>query len=179
MRIQSTIAICLLALISTAQDDIPTNEHTGKAEYKYAEEVPGLTPDQLYDRAMTWVNKFYVNPNGVLKTRDKAGAKIVGRARFKLSRTDKKGNVNPNSGFVSYQITFQFKDGKYRYIIDGIRWETMSYYDVSKWSDTTQTNYDKVVYESYQAQTVKYFDDMLENLESFMKVGEAKIEDDW
>ncbi|MBO6515355.1 MAG: DUF4468 domain-containing protein [Bacteroidia bacterium] len=179
MKIFKTIALCLIATMSMAQEEIPTNEQSGKAEYKYSEEVPGLTADQLYDRGLAWVNKFYKNPNGVLKTRDKESGKLVGRARFKLSKTDKKGNVNPNDGYVAYQITLQFKDGKYRYIIDGIRWEQGSYYDVSQWSDSTQANYNKQVYTSYIAQAIKYFDTLSENLEDYMKVGEAKVEDDW
>lgn len=179
MKVKTTILACLISMVGLAQSEIPTNEETGKAEYKQAEAVPGLTPEQLYDRAIAWVNKFYVNPNGVLQTQDKEGATIVGRARFKLSRTEKKGHVNPNAGYVAYQITFQFKDGKYRYIIDAIRWEQNSYYDVTKWSDTEQTGYDAEEFNSYIEQTTKYFDDLTENLVGYMKVGEVKKSDDW
>ncbi len=172
------IGLLSMSFVATAQD-IPTNEETGKAEYKHAENIPGLTPEQLYDRGLAWVNKFYTNPNGVLNTQDKEGGKIVGRARFKLSRIENKGHVNPNAGFVSYQITLQFKDGKYRYVIDAIRWEKPSYYDVSQWTDKEQSNYNEAEYTSYIEQTTKYFDTLIENLESYMKVGEVKKTDDW
>lgn len=178
MRILSAFCISLISLISMAQEPFPTNDD-GKAEYRYGESIENLNADKLYDRGLAWVNKFYKSPNSVLKTQDKAGGKIVGRARFKLSQTDKKGNINPNAGFVSYQITLQFKDGKYRYIIDNIRWEQASYYDVTRWSDTNQSNYNAEKYNSFIAQTQKYFEELTANLEDYMKVGEVEKTDDW
>lgn len=180
MRILSVFMLLVFTgIVATAQEAIPTNEETGKAEYKQANDVPGLTSDQLYDRGLAWVNKFYSSPVSVLQTQDKENGKIVGRARFRLSRVEKKGHVNPNAGIVSYQITLQFKDGKYRYVIDGIRWEKPSYYDVSEWSNPDQNNYNAEEYNSYIAQTIKYFDDLTANLEDYMKVGEVKKKDDW
>jgi hypothetical protein len=178
MKILQTVAMLLIAGLSYGQE-IPVSDETGKAEYKNGSEIPGLTSKQLYDRGIAWVNKYYVNPNGVMKTQDVESGKIVGRARFKLSRVENKGHVNPNAGFVSYQITLQFKDGKYRYFVDAIRWEKPSYYDVSQWSDTTQNNYAKAEYTSYVEQTIKYFEELTKSLESYMKVGEAEKKDDW
>ncbi len=177
MKILQTIAFLLIASFVSAQE-IPTNE-SGKAEYTNGSDIAGLTTKQLYDRGIAWINKYYTNPNGVMKTQDAEGGKIVGRARYKLSRVENKGHVNPNAGFVSYQITLQFKDGKYRYFIDAIRWEKPSYYDVSQWADSTQNNYNKEEYTSYIEQTIKYFDELTESLESYMKVGEAEKKDDW
>lgn len=178
MKIIQSIALLLFTCVAFAQD-LPINEDNGKAEYRNGSDIAGLTSAQLYDRGIAWINKFYTNPNGVMKTQDAEGGKIVGRARYKLSRIENKGHVNPNAGYVSYQITLQFKDGKYRYIIDAIRWEKPSYYDVSQWADSTQNNYNKEEYTSYIEQTIKYFDELTESLESYMKVGEAEKKDDW
>lgn len=178
MKVFPLIAFMLFTTALSAQE-IPTNEETGKAEYKYGEDVAGISAADLYDRGFAWINKFYTNPNGVMKTQDKEGGKLVGRARFKLSRVENKGVVNPNAGFVSYQITLQFKDGKYRYIIDAIRWEKPSYYDVTEWSNKEQSNYNEEEFTSYIKQTTEYFDKLTEDLESYMKVGEVKKTDDW
>ncbi len=178
MRLLQILCFCLIASNSYAQE-IPISDDSGKAEYKNGAAIAGLTKQKLYDRGVAWINKYYVNPNGVMKTQDAEGGKIVGRARYKLSRVEDKGRINPNAGYVSYQITLQFKDGKYRYVIDGIRWEKPSYYDVSQWADTTQNNYSKPEYTSYIEQTIKYFDALTESLESYMKVGEAEKQDDW
>ncbi|MFT5511640.1 MAG: hypothetical protein ACI8SE_000033 [Bacteroidia bacterium] len=178
MKILQIICLLVVTNIAFAQE-IPTSDESGNAEYKNGSDVGGLTQQQLYDRGIAWINKYYVNPNGVMKTQDVEGGKIVGRARFKLSKTENKGHVNPNAGYVSYQITLQFKDGKYRYFADAIRWEKPSYYDVSQWSDTTQNNYNKEEYTSYIEQTIKYFEELTESLESYMRVGEAEKKDDW
>jgi hypothetical protein len=172
------IALVLFGATSTSAQ-IPTNEETGKAEYKYTGDISGQTSSQLYDRAHKWINKFYKNPNGVMTTQDKENGKIVGRARFKLSRIERKGHVNPNAGFVSYEITLQFKDGKYRYVIDGIRWEQPSYYDVSEWTNKEQTGYDEAEFTSYIEQTTKYFDELTASLQEYMRVGEPEKKDDW
>lgn len=173
--------MCLFAFSSftTTGNDIPIDPDTGLAGYKSVVDVPSIASGDLYDRGLAWVNKFYVNPVGVLQKQDKAGAEIVGKARFKISKTDKKGVVNPNAGFVAYQITLQFKEEKFRYVIDRIRWEQPSYYDVSRWSDSTQSNYDKAVFTSFIKETVTYFDDLTSNLENYMRVGEAVKKDDW
>ncbi|MFT5724049.1 MAG: hypothetical protein ACI9JN_001166 [Bacteroidia bacterium] len=178
MKIIQTFALILVTSFLFAQD-IPRSTETGKAEYKNGANIAGLTSKSLYERGFAWVNKFYTNPNGVMETQDAEGGKIVGRARFRLSRIENKKHVNPNAGFVSYQITLQFKDGKYRYILDAIRWEKPSYYDVSQWSDSTQNNYNKQEYTSYVEQTIRYFDELTKNLENYMKIGEAEKKDDW
>lgn len=158
---------------------IPLDPETGLAGYKKVIEVPGVGADVLYDRGLEWVNKFYINPNGVLQTQDKPGGLIEGKARFKISITDKKGVVNPNGGFVGYQISLQFKEEKFRYVIERIRWEQPSYYDVSQWSDTTQSNYDRGKFTSFIEQTEGYFNELTSNLEGYVRVGTAKKKDDW
>ena len=67
MKIFQIICLLLIAGIVTAQE-IPKSDDSGKAEYKNGSDVAGLTKQQLYDRGIAWVNKYYVNPNGVMKT---------------------------------------------------------------------------------------------------------------
>tara|TARA_B100000745_G_C20001534_1_gene339951 strand:- start:39 stop:317 length:279 start_codon:yes stop_codon:yes gene_type:complete len=92
MRLIQILFFCFITTATLAQE-IPTNEDTGNAEYKNGDQIPGLTKQKLYDRGEAWINKFYVNPNGVMKTRDAEGGEIVGRARFKLSRVEDKGRI--------------------------------------------------------------------------------------
>ena len=174
----SLLGFVLLSAFTLPDNEIPLDPDTGMASYKEVITVSGVSADDLY-RGIAWVNKFYVNPTGVLKTQDKATGEFSGKARFKLQAPDKKGNLQNTGGFVAYQITIQAKEGKCRYIIDRIRWEQPSYYDVSKWSDSTQSNYNKELFTSYITQTAQYFDDLTENLENYMKVGEAEKKDEW
>ncbi|MFT4522460.1 MAG: hypothetical protein ACI8ZN_001410 [Bacteroidia bacterium] len=182
MQMKKSFLLILAGIFSLsvlAQETIPVDETTGLAQYKEVKDVPELTPAELYTRGLAWVHKYYKNPNGVLTKQDKDNNEITGTARFKLSTTDKKGNVNPNAGFVSYNFTLQYKDGKYRYVLDGIRWERPSYYDVSKWSDPDQSDYELETFTGYIKQTIAYFDEMTENLENYMRIGEPVKNDDW
>ena len=79
------------------------------------------------------------------------------------------------------KLHYNLKTGSTDTLLMAIRWEKPSYYDVSQWADslhrTTITR--KPEYTSYIEQTIKYFDDLTESLESYMKVGEAEKQDDW
>ncbi len=179
IRYSLILPAIFLMSFSLVDNQIPIDPDTGMAGYKKVVDVPAVSADDLYDRGLAWVNKFYVNPNGVLKTQNKAEGELSGKSRFKVTQTDNKGNVSINGAMVAYQITLQFKENKCRYVIDRIRWELPSYYDVSKWTDTTQVNYNKVVFDSYIEQTATYFDELTTNLENYMRVGEAVKKDDW
>lgn len=175
----TVLLVMILVSFTNGSNQISTDPDTGLAMYKEVISVPGLKAGDLYDRGIKWVNKFYVNPTGVLQKQDKEGGLIDGKARFKLKVPDKKGNLQNTGGFVAYQIAMEFKDEKFRYIVDHIRWEQNSYYDVTKWSDSTQTNYDKLVFNSYIDQTAEYFEKLTSELATYMKVGEPVKKDDW
>ncbi len=55
-----------------------------------------------------------------------------------------------NVGAVSYHFKIRIRDGRYKYEITRIRYETQSYYDVTKWYDKNQIN-------SLQRNVSKYF----------------------
>jgi Domain of unknown function (DUF4468) with TBP-like fold len=179
IKLQVLAPALLLVSFTTVGNQIPIDPDTNLAGYKNVVAVPSTSADVLYDRGIEWVNKFYKNPTGVLKKADKAGGEISGKARFKISKTDKKGVVNPNGAVVAYKITLQFKEDKFRYVIDRIRWELPSYYDVSRWTDSTQSNYNKMVFDSYIEQTEVYFNNLTADLEKYVKIGKPVKNDDW
>ncbi|MBT8327684.1 MAG: DUF4468 domain-containing protein, partial [Bacteroidia bacterium] len=64
-----------LSLVSLGQENIiPVNEKTGNAEYTNVIEVANATQTQLYNRALIWINEFYANPQGTIKTQDSANS---------------------------------------------------------------------------------------------------------
>ena len=93
-----------------------------------------------------------------------------------------KDRVNPNAGLrVVPNHTYNLKTGSTDTLLMPLRWEKPSYYDVSQWADSLlrTTTVTPEEYTSYIEQTIKYFDDLTESLESYMKVGEAEKQDDW
>lgn len=161
-----------------AQSELPLNEDKGQAEYSKVIEVTGASADELYDRAENWIKDFYPNPSGVVKTKVK-GEKIEGTARFRLNSKDRKGNISPNGGFVSYQLELMFKEGRYKYRLHRIRWEQSSYFDVAKWLDTNDPDYNAEIYNYNIEQTTIYMDHLIDSLIKSLSQAKETINDDW
>lgn len=171
--------ISVVAKAQTNTADLRTNTETGLAEWTSVEDMPGLSKDELYDRAMAWINTFYSNPAGMLKVQDKTKGEIEGKTRIRLNNKDKKGVVTPGGGFVDYTIKLYFKEGKYKYEITRVHWVQSSYYDVSRWLDKNQANYNEVNYNYYLQQVTDYMDDLENSLVTGMKKSTAKPKSDW
>lgn len=178
---KKTLFIVLLFFAFTqlkAQLVLPVNEETKQAEIKEVVEAGGSTKAELYDRAITWIYKFYSNPNGVIQSKNQETGEIEGKAQFKLKIIDKKG-VEHFEGIVGYTITLNFKDGKFRYTISRIHWKQASYFDASKWMDTKDPDYNFEKYQSYIKQTLEYFENLKKELVQAVKNPPAKKNDDW
>jgi hypothetical protein len=163
--------------LSFSQLTIPVDAETKQALIMEVVDVPGATKAELYDRAMSWITKFYPNPTGMVQSKNPETGEIIGKAQFRISSKDKKG-VESFDGMVAYTLTLSFKDGKFKYEISRIHWKQASYYDVSKWMDTKDQYY-KEVYQGYLQQTTNYFDTMKTDLKKAVKTPPAKKKDDW
>ena len=167
-----------LTLVSFGQENsIPTNEKTGNAEFTDVIDVTGASQAQLYNRALAWINAFYPNPSGTIKSQDSANS-IEGKARFRVKLTDKKGKTIGQSN-VNYDFKIELKDGKYRYVIDRINWQQPSYFDITKWEKKDDPRYQEETYPIYIEQTLAYFDDLISNLEAAMEKTEEVESSDW
>lgn len=181
---QKVILILLLFIGSQtfAQDaeiKFPVDEETGRAKYEGVLQAKDANTAQIYDRTIKWIHKFHKNPTKVIKSQDKAAGTIEGKARFALDGFDKKGNVMKNVGAVSYHFKIRIRDGRYKYEITRIRYETQSYYDVTKWYDKKQTNYNEKLFNSFIDQTLKYMDDLIDSMDENIAKAEKKKNDDW
>ena len=149
----------LISQVAIDQDIvIPVNDESGMAEYSEVVSVAGASATDLHARALIWINDYYPNPNGTIKSNEE-GEKIECKARFKVLLTDKKGNTIGQS-YVNYSLTFEFKDGKYRFVIDRINWAKPSYFDVSKWEKKDDPLYQEKTYPSYVEQTVTFMEEL-------------------
>lgn len=182
------LIIALTLLLNTsffavqAQNKIPVNDD-GQAEYSEVVSQPAsivnpmVSSNELYARALKWVNEFYKNPSTAIQSTVE-GESIDLKARMRLTETDKKGNVTP-SGYMNYTLTIEFKDGKYRYVISKIHQSASSYFDVTRWENTESDTYDSKRYPSYVEQTVQYFDELVESLKKRMTEPSEEKKSDW
>jgi hypothetical protein len=172
-----SLSLMFSCFLSFSQLTIPVDAETKQALIMEVVDVPGATKAELYDRAMSWITKFYPNPTGMVQSKNPETGEIIGKAQFRISSKDKKG-VESFDGMVAYTLTLNFKDGKFKYEISRIHWKQASYYDVSKWMDTKDQYY-KEVYQGYLQQTTTYFDTMKTDLKKAVKTPPAKKKDDW
>lgn len=177
MKYLLTICILWVAGLAVAQE-IPVDEKTGKAYYEGVNQVPGRSAAELYNKAMDWIDEQYVNPAGVVQSKDIDEGVIKGRARFRIKKKDDKGN-EAIAGFVGYDFTLTFKDGRYKYEIHSIRWEKASYFDVSEWTNTEDNHYDPVNYPYFIEQTTEYFDGLIDSMKVKIEEKDDPPAEDW
>lgn len=169
----------LTAKAQTAPADLPIDPETKQAKWEGVVDVKDVKKDELYDRGLNWVNTFFTNPSGVLKTQNKETGEIEGKARFKLNTKDKKGVISPNGTIVEYTFNLYFKDGKYKYEITRVHAVAQSYYDVSKWLDKTQANYNEATFTYNLEQTIAYMEKFEDDLDEAMRKSLEKKKSDW
>lgn len=127
MSLIATVGLILLSLACQGQDEtalggvLPIKE--GKVIYEGVETVDGVSKEELYRRAKSWLVNAYRSAKDVIQLDDKENFTIIG-----------KGNL-PTYWQVTFYasqqvsllhtITLQFKDGRYRYEITDL---IMDYY---------------------------------------------------
>lgn len=138
-----------------AQDNqkakLPIDETTKLISYVKIQEVNNASKDSLYDKAMNWCLTYFVNPNDVIREKDKEKGTVTCKARFKIMNpADKKGFAT-EGGSVMYTLKLLFKDGKYKYEFTEFNWKQASYYPCEKWMDASNQYY-KPEFEYYLSQ---------------------------
>jgi hypothetical protein len=75
--------------------------------------VPGKTADQLYSSVLAWVPAAFKNTKAVTELADRASGRIVLKGTAEWSRT----GFGAGHGYLSFTITVEVKDSRYRYSI--------------------------------------------------------------
>ncbi len=157
--------------------EIPVDETTKKITYSKVVEASG-TKDQLYKKALGWYNRYYKNPTNVIREKDAANGRILGKARIKiLNPPDKKG-VQTMKGIVVYTIICELKDGRFKYTISDINLKSTSYYPCEKWLDTDSQTYSQV-YNFFLKQVDEEVKKTIKSLVSAMTISAEKKQEDW
>lgn len=160
----------------TPMPKMPIDESTKLITYQDVVMVKG-TKDELFTRAIAWVNSFYPNAIDVTKVRDLENGKIECVARYKLFNIDKKGEKIATNFIIQYNLTIELKDDKYKYTITGLNVKAASKQPFEKWLTPSYVDCSPNC-ETYMAQTDEYMKKLLADLKDKMKPV-VKKNDNW
>lgn len=142
---------------------VPVDSITNLITYEKVVEVKGVAAADLYKRILDWFNSYYTNPTEVIRENDSVKFVIVGKPRFRLSKTSAKDGSKSDGGNMQYTITVSARDGRFKYELTAFNWKQLSYYPVEKWLDTKSASYEPI-YNDYLQQTDKTALDAVKSL---------------
>jgi len=121
---------------------MPVDKATNMITYTDVVQQQG-SPDELYNKALNWIKKYFKNTERIIKSKDINNHKILLHPSFRvLNPPDKKG-FQTMGGIVSYIILLEFRDGRYKFTLNKFSWKQPSYYPCEKWMDTSAGTYQK------------------------------------
>jgi hypothetical protein len=140
------LTACLLLITVQFADAqfLPVDETTKKVTYQEVVTQDGATPTKLYNQAIEWINSFYNNPSDATRVRDPDNGRIEVKHRIKVCNVDKNGNRTAECEVVSYEMSLEFKDGRYRYTITNFNVERTSRFPLERWLDKNDPQYTAV-----------------------------------
>jgi len=168
-------AIVLLQNIDL-KAQLPVDPDLKKIIYQEVVQQEGIK-DTLYNRAISWINKFFENPQGITKVRDPENGKIIGSYRMRMQDTLLDGSKTLSNIIVVCTFTIEAKDGRYRYTLDDFYVPGSSKIPLEKWLDKTDPYYSPK-YEDYLKQVDQYVNRFITSLKEGMQPPIIKV-DEW
>lgn len=86
-------------------------------------ELPNVSKDELYDRALLWLTKSFRSANDAIQMKDKEAGRIICQASIPYAAPAFAPGTN-YSGHFSFTLTYECKEGKYRYRIENAKHES-------------------------------------------------------
>jgi len=97
-------------------------------EFSEVVTADGLTKEQLYSAAQAWFGSTFRSAKTVFDVQDREAGRIIGKPLFEYEPSRLSGSAVIR-GVVTYNVTIEVKDGRYRYIIGNFVHEgSKSYY---------------------------------------------------
>jgi hypothetical protein len=179
--ILSILIVAFGLLTASAQEEaslnMPLDEVTGLISYKEVINEEG-TKDTLFNRCSSWLHTFYANPWDAAKVRDQSTGIIKIQHQFKVYDYDDLGNKQ-DAGMILYNAKIEFKENRYRVVVDNFILKQVSRYPVEKWLDKSAPDYN-VKWQSYLEQIDSFVrDELIKSLKEKMKPGQEIKEEEW
>ena len=157
--------------------NIPVDESTGLITYKEVVNEVG-SKDTLFNRGSSWLHTFYSNLWEIAKVRDQSTGLIKIQHQFRIYDYDNIGNKQ-EAGMILYNAKIEFKENRYRIVVDNFIMKLVSRYPVEKWLDKSAPDYN-VKWEDYLRQIDAFVnDELISSLKEGMKPGKEIKKDEW
>lgn len=154
---------------------LPVDEDTHLISYKDVIPMAG-TADELYIRAIEWVNTRYKNPADVCRIRNRESGVIEIAHRFEIIN-DVDGS-KLIAGIVNYNLKLEFKPGRYRYSLSDLILKQSTRFPIERWMDKEEQMYSPL-WESYLKQVNEQSIELINSLKSGMEPPVVKQEETW
>jgi hypothetical protein len=164
-----------IVIAQTSTQQFPIDPDTKLITYKEVVNETG-SKIQLFNRAVEWLPKQFVNPVDATKVRNPETGLIEVRHRFDVSYEEK--NVPRTTCTIDYTLRLEFKDGRYRYTISDFLIHDVSRAPIERWLDKTDKKYTPA-WDGYLTELDKDVKDLIESLKKGMMPPPEKKEDIW
>lgn len=165
-----------LNLLSNAQSGLPIDPLTNKVSWQETIPLDSITRDDMFDRCKRWLAHYYKIETFTIDS--KVSYTVATNADFNINLTYDFKYKSANN--ISYTITLNQKEGKYRVTITDFY-----FYKVSSGVKTKiplEQAYAKMTSQNKgetTAQVKTEIDKVLADLKIFMVKGYVKTQDDW
>ena len=154
---------------------LPIDERTNLVTYQDVVKQQG-TPKELYDRAMSWVKKYYKNTGEVIKSADPEKCVLNMRSSVRIFYKDKDGAMRFKN-IVYYNFKLECRDNRYRYTITDFKEKATGSAPIEVWFDTSASGWTPSMY-GYLSQIDEEMQKLIESLEEGMQPVEEFV-DEW
>ncbi|MFN8416941.1 MAG: DUF4468 domain-containing protein [Cytophagaceae bacterium] len=173
-----SLGLLLIGSISIqAQSSFPIDSETQKIAWVETVTIDSLTKQQLYERAKRWMTIYYKSTT--FDTDSKESFTVTKTGDFTIALTYDFKYKSQNN--ISYTITINQKDGKYRYKITDVK-----FYNVASGPKTQlplEAAYAKMTTQNKNettSQVLKEMNAVIADLKNFMLKGDVPTtEEDW
>ena len=154
---------------------LPVDEDTQLISYKDVISMNG-TADELYIRAIEWVNTLFKNPGEACRIRNRESGVIEIAHRFEIiNEVDGSKLI---AGIVNYNLKIEFKPGRYRYVLSDLILKQATRFPVERWMDKDEQMYSPL-WDSYLKQVNEQATELIDSLKAGMEPPVVKQEEKW
>lgn len=114
-RILTLLAIAILFASGTTFAQKLPLDSTKKVIYTEVVQMPGMSKDKLFERAMKAINAMYKLADKKIDKKDPEGGLLMMNCSTQVVLKDPSSHLDVQSGYIKYKFNMYFKEGKYKY----------------------------------------------------------------
>lgn len=154
---------------------VPIDKTTNKIQYREVVKVQG-TQEELFNRAIEWINTEYKNPVAVTRVRNPHTGIIDIIHRIEVKKEVDK--FEKTVGVIDYFLKLELKENRYRYTINDFILRGVSRYPIENWLDTSARDYSPDMAD-YLKQVDEFCKGLISRLKEGMQPQVVPVEEEW